>query len=1503
MQRETRSKKASGSKEQGEPVPVQEGDKDPGPEQVREDDSASGSEHETGNVETDDQVSARKTTRMGEDPMKALFQMLEKISSEVKEMRETYGGNLNPRISELDAALSGDSSQGLGGEADTTRRLIDVTDRQAPGARERVLASAGHAEGGPGHSGGVSASEARGRAARAEEPQIAGVLKDLVVPFDPERSEGAKIWMQRLEQYLGVINLQGIEARKMYLFTKLKGRAVLWFESTGERLHSWEEVRQSFLDEFVDAMSVERSWYTLSRVRDQSTFQRYWREFERTARLTEEDVWTHERIRGSFYFNLCGRRKERLLAHALTLGQKVESLSLKTMVDILSYMELAYAGEHQESRGSTTREPRTTRDSREGKAPRNENGSREGKASRDSKPLQNTKGCFTCGKTDHWKRDCPQRKAKVAAIAEADQDIDRDDEKPPELCRIYAADIFPSQENVADIKPLQLILEADQQLNKRALRRNARTSVEEISKQFERKQEMVVDIRIGGQMVKALVDTGATGSCISTALATKINLQVTGKPATAMLADQSEMKIHGTAEAQIEALGKQISAVLMVCELGNRSSPVILGRNVLRNIGVVITLDKDGEEIIQLEGYQKWDNTDEEEEREEEQVNVEEIAATEAVISEQMETQKEKSSVNTKELPEEFGEYADVFGPLPDSPPPERPKYDLRIDLEGPLPNPVRQYRLTTQEREELHKQVQELKASGLIQSSQSSFSSPVLFVPKKTGDKRMCVDFRRLNAVTKSVGNSLPLIEDILDNLQGKTTFTTLDLRSGYWQLGVERESRKLTAFQADGETYEWNVVPFGLKNAPTIFQQFMKAVVKGISSAHVYLDDIVIASTTREENIREVGQVLQRMREYNLRCKLEKCDFFKEEIDYLGHRVTANGLQVQAAKVKAIEQGQRPSNVQSLRSFLGLTGYYRRFIERYGELAQPLTDLLRKGVVFKWCQAQEQAYQELKKRISTAPVLALPDPKKGFVLTTDASDKGLGAVLTQDGRPIAYFSKRLNPAQSRYTTGEKELMAIITALDHFRHLVDGQRTVVETDHKNLVSALSRSKLNSRSIRAIAYLQQYDVVLRYIDGKSNQVADHLSRYPIAISSLAIFELSNQNFEDIVRETEGDEEAIDLVQRKQGEKKNGIVYVSDRAFVPVGLRTRIIAAHHDGAHAGHRGVQTTMERIKRSFIWPDLEADVREFVGRCETCQTTKANNIKPLGNTKPLELPTKRFEQVSIDFVTKLPMTSQQKDSICVIVDTATKYAAFIPMKSTDTAHKVADSVLEQWVLKGFGLPRQIISDRDPKFTSSLWRELMQRLGVRLKMSASHHPQTDGQTERTIRTLNEYLRAYVAVSGKNWVKFVSFAEFAYNDSVNLTGYSPYQLLHGQNPELPWQMIIPGKSQVETVNEFCRRMQKNIGRALYVLERSRMKTAQRMDQKRRPGEYKVGEQVYVNTRLFKSTLPGVARFKPAYIGPFTITRKLGNSYQVDLNGGYGLHPVFNTTELKRKTED
>ena len=1385
-------------------------------------------------------VGSPPVTGMAGFPGGELVAVLQSLQSELQQMRES----LNPRPLGSDAAVSRGPNRGT--------------------------ASAG----GAGDSSGISASEALGIAARAGEPHIASYVKDSVIPFDPDRTEmGAKLWMQRLEQYLGVIGLERLEARKILLLSKLKGRSSLWYESTGEGLSSWRELRESFLSEFVDALAVERAWFALSRIKDTSSFEKYWRAFEKCARKTEENIWTHDRVRGMFYYGLAGRRKERLLSHALTLGSRIEDLSLKCMVDFLQYLERAYVSEG---------EPRTTKKVEKEQRPEGRKAKAPG-------------ACFLCGKTDHWKRSCPLNKTKVAAVNAEDNQEEKKDR--PELCRVYAEELYSPQEKVSDIKPLQLIVESSEQLNKRALKRNARTAMEQIGQKFKRGQEMVVDVRVGEQTVKALIDTGATRSCMNAELARKARLEIVKEPLRAKLANQSEMKIEGKAEARVYVLGKELTAGFLVCELGNPERPLILGRDVLREVGVVITLGKDGEEIVQLEGHDKL-SEEVDNDGDDNQVEDEEVAATEAEISEQVQAHRERSSDETTELPAEFQEYADVFGPLPDSPPLEREKHDLHIELEGPLPNAVRQYRLTATERDEMRRQVKELKESGLIRPSQSSFTSPILFVPKKTGERRMCIDFRKLNAVTKTVPNSLPLIEDILDNLHGKAVFTTLDLRSGYWQLAVGQESRYLTAFQADGETWEWNVVPFGLKNAPTVFQQFMKSVVQGISSAHVYLDDIVIASTTREENIRDVCRVLQRLRDNHLRCKLSKCDFFKREIDYLGHRVSDDGLQVQAAKVEAVEKAGRPTSIQALRSFLGLTGYYRRFIQNYGGVAKPLTDLLRKGVKFAWGQDQEQAYAELKRRISSAPVLALPDPAKDYVLTTDASDAGLGAVLSQDNRPIAFYSKRLNPAQSRYTTGEKELLAIVSSLEHFRHLVDGKKIVVQTDHKNLVSALTREKLNARLVRAIVYLQQYDVVLRYIDGKSNHVADYLSRYPVMMASLAVFELSHHNFEDIVRETEGDAEAQGLEQRKQGEKKNGILYINGRAFVPKGIRARIVGAHHDGAHAGHRGVVATLERIRRSFYWPGMEADVREHIQRCEVCQTTKANNSKPLGLTRPLELPSQRFQQISVDFITHLPASGGGKDSILVIVDSATKYAAFVPVKSTDTASKIAETVLTQWVLKGFGIPREIISDRDPKFTSKLWKNLMERLGVQLKMSSSNHPQTDGQSERTIRTLNEYLRAYARVSGKDWLKFVPFAEFAYNDATNLTGYSPYQLLHGQNPELPWQMIIPGKTEMEEVNDFCARMQNNIQRALYTLERSRMKTAQRVDQGRRIGEYQVGEQVYVNTRLFKTSLPGVARFKPTFIGPFEIKKKLGNSYEVDMKGEYNMHPVFNTTELK-----
>ena len=1129
----------------------------------------------------------------------------------------------------------------------------------------------------------VSASEARGRAASMADPALASLLKDQIPVYDPDRTQGVKAWMQKFEEYIGILNLSALASRKIFLSSKLKGRASIWMESTGNTLRTWAQLRDAFLAEFVDVLAAERAWGALHRLRDQNSFQRYYQDFQRISRSTEEEFWSSSRLRSIFYFNLSARRKEKLLTYSYGQGRRVDQLTIKEMIEFLSLLDLAYATDSQDK--SSGKEKKSASASKEASG-----NALKDKSSKDGFEERNRAIkkviCHGCGERGHYKSNCPNRKVTVSVVTDDDSQpspvMDGMGEKP-EFCRVFAEEILSSDDNMTDIKPLQTLVEAQEVLNKRARNRNVCEATAEVSKIFDRQKEMVIEIQISGITSKALVDTGATRSCIDIALTKKAQLQITGKPLDAKLADASVMRIQGETVAALEVLGKKITTKVMVCDLQNQDRPVILGRDILREIGVNIRLEKDQEEILQIDGdnFQQDNFSDE-------PASDEEVAATEAVIADQINNQNERPADATTELPREFAEFKDVFDPDDMAIPPVRPEYDMKIELVGQAPNSVRQYRLTHQEREELREQVIKLKQAGLIRHSESSTTSPVLFVPKKNGEKRMCIDYRRINAVTKTLPNQLPLIEDILDNLQGKQVFTSLDLRSGYHQLRMSEESKKFTAFQSDDGIYEYNVVPFGLKNAPTVFQKFMKSIIRDIPSAYVYLDDIIIASESKEQNVHEVLQVLQRLRDNRLRCRLDKCIFFSEAIDYLGHRVSAKGIQVQSAKVAAVMEGERPKDLQALRSFLGLSGYYRRFIRGYGSVAQPLTDLLRKGAEFKWSESQESAYQELKERLSSSPVLALPDPTLDYVLTTDASDTGIGAVLSQNDRPVAFYSKRLNATQGRYTTGEKELLAIVSSIEHFRHLLDGKKIIVETDHRNLVSALTRHKMNSRLVRAITYLQQFDVVLRYIDGKSNVVADHLSRHPPSLSSLAVFELSSHNFDDIVRETQQDAEAQDLLQKQIVEKRNGILYNNGKAFVPIVLRDRVMSAHHDGAHAGHRGIQTTTERIKRSFFWPSLEADVREYVGRCEICQTTKAGNTKPLGKTKPLEIPTQRFQQISIDFVTKLPETKRKKDAICVIVDTATKYAAFVPVCSSDSAARVAHICINNVGVKRFWDP-----------------------------------------------------------------------------------------------------------------------------------------------------------------------------------------------------------------------
>ena len=906
-----------------------------------------------------------------------------------------------------------------------------------------------------------------------------------------------------------------------------------------------------------------------------------------------------------------------------------------------------------------------------------------------------------------------------------------------------------------------------------------------------------------------------------------------------------------------------------------------------------------------------------------------------------------------KLVPSKYHDYIDVFSPIEVKKLPKHRPNDINIEIEeGKQPpfGPI--YSLSLEERKALNDYIQEHLAKGFIRPSTSSASSPILFIKRKTGDLRLCVDYRGLNAITKKNRYPLPLTHDLIDRVAGCTKFTVIDLKNAYNLLRVKEGDEWKTAFRTHLGLYEYTVMPFGLTNAPATFQAFIQETLHDILdiSCVVYLDDILIFSKPEQNHDELVKQVLERLRTSNLFANAKKCEFDKSHVEYLGYIISAQGIQMNPKKLATVTDWPLPKTIKQVQSFLGFTNFYRKFIHHYSEIALPLHALTTKAIQHSFqglTNLAKESFEQLKLAFTTAPVLQHFNPNLPSTIITDASDFAIASILLQPDKnnllhPVAFHSRKLSPAEINYEIHDKELLSIVDCFRDMRSWLIGSSHPIKviSDHKNLEYFMSSKELNRRQARWSMFLSEYNFELDYAPGKKNPAdfpsrrpdlspkqGDDVLRYqnkpllthhhlhllfpskslvqspippPTSINSLSTFNLDNSELLNEFKESfRQDIEWRDALSKNDNSfsVQNDIVFHNNRLYVPQSLRTKILHLRHDSLLSGHPGRAGTYDLVQRDFSWPGMRRYIRSYVSSCEQCQRTKNATHKPYGLLQPLDIPDRPWHSISMDFIVKLP-ASHGYDSIWVICDRMTRAAHFIPTCETMDAPQLSRLFLDR-IFRYHGFPQSIVSDRGSVFISSFFTNLMKLCGTKMKTSTAYHPQTDGLTERTNQTLETYLRAFCSYQQDDWVDYLALAEFSFNNSVNSsTQQTPFYANFGYHPT--FDISISERTTNPSSTDLATRLDLIQAELRAELAHSNEYMSKYYDRRHLPHpSFKVGDYVWLLRRNIKTTRPS-EKLDYRRLGPFKILDQRGqSSFLLKLPSTLSrLHPVFHASLLE-----
>ena len=884
----------------------------------------------------------------------------------------------------------------------------------------------------------------------------------------------------------------------------------------------------------------------------------------------------------------------------------------------------------------------------------------------------------------------------------------------------------------------------------------------------------------------------------------------------------------------------------------------------------------------------------------------------------------------TVDIPSEYQRHSRVFSEEEANRfPPSRP-WDHAIELKEGAPSAIdcKIYPIPPGEDEALRKFLETEQAKGYIRPSKSPYASSFFFIKKKDGKLRPVQDYRRLNDYTVKNKYPLPLIPELIAQVKDAWIFTKFDIRWGYNNVRIKKGDEHKAAFKTRYGLFEPLVMYFGLTNSPATFQTMMNHIFYPLQSKYrtlgseiiVYMDDVLIASSASLGHHRSaVHDVLDLFAQHDLFVKPEKCVWESQRVDYLGLILEKGVTRMDPTKIAGISNWPIPTTVKQVRSFLGFCNFYRPFIQHFSHLAKPLNELTRKDVPWQWTSRHQEAFDHLRKRVTSEPVLIQPNLDQPFELEVDASGFALGAVLTQRGKdnkrhPVAYFSTTLTEPERNYDIYDLELLAIVKGLRHWRQYLAGSphKITVFTDHANLQYWRQPQKISRRIAREVLELSEFDIELKHIPGTNNGRADALSRRPdydqgendndqvtVLPEKLFIRVGSTLSYLPTSSSIQNQETLKPWINRNNLKKLNDEWWKGTRKVVTeVDEQKKIVQAYHDIPTSGHPGISRTTDLVSRYYWWPSLTHDVYKYVRGCAECQRTKANTQHRKATLNPITpaLEAVPFQTIALDFIVKLPVSAGY-DSILTITDhDCTKAAVFIPCNETITGEGVADLYLRH-IFPRFGLPSRVISDRDPRFTSRFMKELCKLLGIEQNISTAYHPRTDGQSERTNQWLEQFLRPWVNAQQNNWHHYLPIAEFAHNSWRNeTTRMSPFKMMMGYDPRAEYRDLPSSIPNLVLRADVWKQARKDAHNNI-------IKAHERWARAKREGRtFKEGDQVWLEGRNLHIDQPS-AKLAPKRHGPFTIKRVLSPiTYQLTLPNTWKIHDVFHIDLLTQFVE-